>query len=172
MPRKKKDGRFINYYIDRTIYERLERYADDKGQQMTTAIERILEEYLNQYDAQRHAKGGNTMYCPNCYVLTEESRCSVCGSKHLRVPAGEDYCFLSEKDMIWAGALEDILKQNGIPYVTRNVLGAGLAAKMGPALERTRFYVPYAHYETANNLDQEFFNGQAADLDIDFEVDG
>lgn len=29
-------------YIDRTIFERLERYVEEIGQQMTTAIERIL----------------------------------------------------------------------------------------------------------------------------------
>ena len=48
MPRKKKDGRFINYYIDRTIYERLERFAEDKSQPMTAALERILEDYLTR----------------------------------------------------------------------------------------------------------------------------
>lgn len=48
MPRKKKDGRFINYYIDRHIFERLEQYAAEKGQQMTTAIERILEDHLDR----------------------------------------------------------------------------------------------------------------------------
>lgn len=51
MPRKKKDGRFINYYIDRRIFERLERYAHSKGQQMTTAIERILQEYLDKQES-------------------------------------------------------------------------------------------------------------------------
>lgn len=51
MPRKKKDGRFINYYIDRHIFERLERYAHARGQQMTTAIERILKEHLDKYEA-------------------------------------------------------------------------------------------------------------------------
>ena len=53
MPRKKKDGRFINYYIDRRVFERLEQYAAEKGQQMTTAIERILEEHLDRYEAER-----------------------------------------------------------------------------------------------------------------------
>ena len=46
MLRKRNDGRYINYYLDRQIYERLERYADAKGQPMTTAIERILKEHL------------------------------------------------------------------------------------------------------------------------------
>ena len=42
MPRAKKDGRRINYYIDRTVYERVEKHAEEKGQTMTTAIERLL----------------------------------------------------------------------------------------------------------------------------------
>ena len=50
MPRQKKDGRYINYYIDRKIFERLERYATDKGQTITTAIERILAEALDKYE--------------------------------------------------------------------------------------------------------------------------
>ena len=57
MPRAKKDGRHINYYIDRTIYERVEQHANEKGQTMTTAIERLLEKAL---DAEVKSKSGNT----------------------------------------------------------------------------------------------------------------
>ena len=46
MPRAKKDGRHINYFIDRKLFEKLERHAQEKGQTMTTAIERILEQYF------------------------------------------------------------------------------------------------------------------------------
>ena len=45
MPREKKDGRFINYYIKREVYEALKKYAEEKGQTITTALERILEDY-------------------------------------------------------------------------------------------------------------------------------
>ena len=45
MAREKKDGRFINYYIKREVYEELKKYAEEKGQTMTTALERILEEF-------------------------------------------------------------------------------------------------------------------------------
>ncbi|MDY4784374.1 hypothetical protein [Pygmaiobacter massiliensis] len=55
MPRPKKDGQSINYYIDRAIYERLKQYADKKGQTMTTAIERILKAYLDEVDKQKSA---------------------------------------------------------------------------------------------------------------------
>ena len=46
MPRAKKDGQHINCYIDRTLCERLKAYADEKGQTMTMALERILKKYF------------------------------------------------------------------------------------------------------------------------------
>lgn len=156
MPRKKKDGRFINYYIDRSIYERLERYAQDKGQQMTTAIERILETHLDQYESELAEKGGLHMYCANCGILADGIICPNCG-RPLHPPQDADYCFLCEMETIWTEALKDILSENEIPFVTKNTLGAGLAAKMGPALERTRFFVPYECLEAANALHLEFF---------------
>ena len=104
------------------------------------------------------------MYCQNCNILVNHTQCPLCGSKQLREPDVDDYCYLAEKDSIWAGALSDILTQNSVPFVTKNVLGAGLAAKMGPMLERTRFYVPYSRYETAQSLEEGFFsvNGEEA----------
>ena len=58
MPRKKKDGRHINYYIDRLIYERLEEYADEKGQTMTTALERILKQFFYKTDEEKWKSDG------------------------------------------------------------------------------------------------------------------
>lgn len=171
MPRKKKDGRFINYYIDRRIFERLERYANDHGQQMTTAIERILQEHLDKYELELNPKGdGHMMYCTSCNTLVSGSRCFICGSGKLRLPQGEDYCYLTEKETIWTGALGDILTENGIPFVTRNVLGAGLAANIGPSLERTRFYVPYSHYENAQALERGFFSAENIDESSAWEI--
>ena len=48
MPRQKKDGRHINYNIDRKVFEELEAYAQEKGQTMTTALERILSQFFEQ----------------------------------------------------------------------------------------------------------------------------
>lgn len=162
MPRKKKDGRFINYYIDRHIFERLERYAQSRGQQMTTALERILQEYLDRYDTVPQDVE-RTLYCPSCNLLTNSSSCPSCGSQKVRIPLREDYCRLGEMDVIWKDALADILRQNGIPFVTRSVLGAGLAARIGPALEKIRFYVPYAYLEIAKTLQQGFFSAARAE---------
>ena len=58
MPRPKKDGRHINYYIDRMIYERLEENAEEKGQTMTTALERILKHFFNKTDEEKKQSDG------------------------------------------------------------------------------------------------------------------
>lgn len=157
MPRKKKDGRHINYYIDRLIFERLERYADDKGQEMTTAIERILAEHLDKYEEEKRMRGGTEMYCPNCNLLLQSAVCPLCGNKATRAPLDEDFCYLTEKDAMWAASLAEIFENNSIPFVTKNTLGAGLTAKLGSAMERTLFFVPYSHYKEAQALEQEFF---------------
>ena len=54
MGRQKKDGKKVTYYLDQNIIERMTKYADDQGQTMTTAIERILEKFLDQYEANAH----------------------------------------------------------------------------------------------------------------------
>lgn len=98
------------------------------------------------------------MYCPHCNLIVHTQKCPVCGSNNMCEPQANDYCYLTEKDTIWAGAMSDLLKQNNIPFISKNLLGAGLAARMGPALERTRFYVPYSYYSLAQELEKEFFS--------------
>lgn len=154
MARKKKDGRFINYYIDRTIYDRLERYAEDKSQQMTTALERILDEHLSRYEAEIAAQ---ERYCPSCHLLVRDTRCPACGKKWLEAPLSDDYCFLIEKDALWAGVLEDCLRQNAIPCLTQSTKGAGLTAKSGSMFDTIRFYVPYSRFHQARDLAEQLF---------------
>lgn len=47
MPRAKKDGQHLNCYIDRVLRERLEDYAEEKGQTLTIAVERLLTKALD-----------------------------------------------------------------------------------------------------------------------------
>lgn len=42
MARAKKDYKALNIKIESTIYERLENYAEEKGQTKTKAVERLL----------------------------------------------------------------------------------------------------------------------------------
>ena len=98
------------------------------------------------------------MFCPNCNSLSDEKRCPICGNRDMRMPTPDDYCFLAEQDQIWAGMLEDVLGQNEISFVTRNILGAGITAKIGPLMERIRFYVPFARHEEAEAIVSELFS--------------
>ena len=50
MARAKKDGEKISFYVDRQIMADLRAYAEEKGQTVTMAMERILKAYL---DAER-----------------------------------------------------------------------------------------------------------------------
>ena len=47
MPREKKDGKYISFYMDRTLCEKLQAYAVKQGQTQTMAIERILQGFFD-----------------------------------------------------------------------------------------------------------------------------
>lgn len=53
MPRPKKDGHYINYRIERELYEKLRDLADDRGQTMTVCLERILKDYFDRLDDEK-----------------------------------------------------------------------------------------------------------------------
>ena len=48
MPRPKKDGTHVSLFLDREMVERLRVYADNKGQTLTTAMERIITAKLDE----------------------------------------------------------------------------------------------------------------------------
>ncbi len=98
------------------------------------------------------------MYCPHCHILTVNVRCPICLSREVREPQEGDYCFLTEKEKLWAPTVADILSKNAIPYVAESVLGAGLSARMGSSFERVRIYVPYEYYHAARELERGFFS--------------
>ena len=50
MPRPKKDGEKISLYLNRAMMEKLRAYADEKGQTLTTAMERIITAFLEEQD--------------------------------------------------------------------------------------------------------------------------
>lgn len=50
MGRPKKNGTYINVCIETPIYERLVKLCEEVGQSKTTAVERALLAYLDNYD--------------------------------------------------------------------------------------------------------------------------
>ena len=99
------------------------------------------------------------MYCEKCNRIIEAERCPFCKSRKTREPEAKDPCYLTEQDYISSGILEDVLKQNNIPYLKKDVMGAGLAIKVGPMFERSRFYVPFEQWSRATAITEDLFSG-------------
>ena len=119
------------------------------------ALERILDEHLTRYEDEMALVD---RYCPKCHVLVRNTRCPLCGRRWLEEPESEDYCFLTEKELVWAGVLEDCFRQNQILYLTESTLGAGLTAKAGSMFESIKFYVRYDDFHRAEALTEELFS--------------
>ncbi len=98
------------------------------------------------------------MYCERCSRIYSGVNCPQCGSSAGRAPSSSDLCFLIEKASMWAQMLEDILIDNAIPYITKNRMGIGLALKVGPSLERVRFFVPYEYLTAAADITAVLFS--------------
>ena len=105
------------------------------------------------------------MYCERCNRLVHKQKCPGCGRKDLRMPQYDDFCFLTEPEPLWTQALKDLLQDNGVEYLTRNVFGAGMVTKTGIP-QRVRFFVRYRDYQQAKELNEAFFNNP-----FDFEME-
>lgn len=53
MARAKKDYQILNIKIERSIYERLTKYAEEKGQTKTKAVERLLSNAMDQEEGKK-----------------------------------------------------------------------------------------------------------------------
>ena len=60
MPRARKDGKYINLKIERSIYERFEKYCVVEARTKTAALERMISTYLEQYE--KHSRERSTIY--------------------------------------------------------------------------------------------------------------
>ena len=98
------------------------------------------------------------MYCEKCCMPFDGDVCPVCGSKRVRKIKPDDVCFLTEQTLIYGGMLADVLTKNNIPFIKKNVLGAGITVRTGAMFERVRFYVFYQHFQRANDIVEELFS--------------
>lgn len=53
MPKRTKDSVPVTMRLDRNVYTRLRAYADEKGQNYTVAVERIITAYLNEQEKRK-----------------------------------------------------------------------------------------------------------------------
>lgn len=98
------------------------------------------------------------LYCQKCQLLCDGDRCPVCGQNSLRPPKPDDYCFLADKELMWAEMLKEVLEDNDIAFTYRTVLGAGLSLTLGPGFERNQIFVKYAEYDRALDMLNELFS--------------
>ena len=66
------------------------------------------------------------------------------------------YELLTEKEVMWAQMLMDMLKDNGIPCRSMPVFGAGLAVAAG-FQDRWKVYVPASRFQDALDFLHAFF---------------
>lgn len=97
------------------------------------------------------------MFCEKCGALFEGNVCPVCKNKKVREPEENDLCFLVEKEQIWGDMLADVLTQNGILFLKKGRLGAGLTTRMGTFAGSLRFFVKYSDMERAQKIVEELF---------------
>lgn len=116
------------------------------------------------------------MYCEHCGIIFEEQlRCPKCGGHYVRPLREDDPCFVCETSFLWGTVLEDLYRQNGVPFLTRHALGAALSTQVGAVLDRVRFYVRYPMLDKARTIADELFSEPEDDEGPDAdapEIDG
>ena len=56
MPRQKKDGKYINIYMQRSLVEAVERYSEETMLPKTAILERAVQEYLERNNVEMDDK--------------------------------------------------------------------------------------------------------------------
>lgn len=109
------------------------------------------------------------MYCEKCRAVFEGEVCPTCGQwRYVREVRAEDECFVTETSYLWSGVLADLLRQQGIPFMTRVAQGAGITSQVGVVMARVGFYVMYPRLQDALGVANELFaETDAPDEDAD-----
>lgn len=95
-------------------------------------------------------------YCEHCHLLISGLQCPQCGNELLRSPDATDFCFIVEKEEMWARMFLEILKDNDIPSTNLSSVGAGMVIKAGVP-NRIKVYVPYEKLDLAQELLRQAF---------------
>ena len=91
------------------------------------------------------------------WTLNKGMICKNCGHKLLKPIKKDDYCFLTEKEMIYAEMLKEVLDNYHIPYICEPFMGVGLALKVSIMRESYQFFVPYQYYDESLKIVNEKF---------------
>ena len=103
---------------------------------------------------------------PDIPSIFDGEHCPNCHKGRVRQVKSEDPCYLTEKGSPWDGMLEDVLRQNDIPFMTGGCLGAGLSTYVGSIPEVARFYVGWSDLEKAGEIVEALF-GEDSGIDTE-----
>lgn len=84
-------------------------------------------------------------------MAVDKEQCPVCGDSPLRPVRGDDYCFLVEKEDMWARVLLEILEDNGVHPVSHDAMDV-VCLMRGGEKSRQCIYVPFCHWQLAQDL--------------------
>ena len=93
-------------------------------------------------------------YCPRCKGVfkSEYNRCLKCGKKRLKPPQVNDTMFLCNRNFgPMSLMLEDLLKQNGIPFLKIEPFGSVPIGVVG-RFTNVDYFVPFGALEKAQEL--------------------
>lgn len=105
-------------------------------------------------------------YCENCYCLSTQERCPLCGNKRLRQVREDDFCLLLEENTAYCNMLMEVFKENGIDYSVIPY-GDGTRTRLGLPLENYRLFVPYHAWEEAKELIRQIEAARSEELKVD-----
>lgn len=91
-------------------------------------------------------------FCEKCNAAHPTTECPDCHTRGLRPVEDDDYCFLTEREVMWAEMLRAALADVDIESAYRPVFGAALSVSMGKSLERHQIYVPFDCYDDARSV--------------------
>ncbi len=102
--------------------------------------------------------------CSKCKAVIKDGSCPICGKSKFMTEAKEtDLVLLTSSDYVMSFCVEDTLKEEGIRYLKKGVLGSAISMTVGEFSETFNFYVFPSDYERALPLIPSF------DDDFEFE---
>lgn len=111
------------------------------------------------------------MICAKCHVLCENS-CPKCGSeRHLRAPEENEPVRLVALTAMQAMLVEPVLKESGIPYFKKGLIGGALEINVGMMREIFSFYVPHSAYVQCRELIEQVFGEDETIMKLLHEFD-
>ena len=88
-------------------------------------------------------------YCNKCYKICDKNECDECGKKNLSNISDDDIVYLTTKNFVISGILDDLLTTENIYYLKKGQKGAGVSNTIGFLAETYNYYVHFSNLDKA-----------------------